>query len=40
MDSSEAETECSCSSSKYKYESCAHVLLGDLSITKAAKLGN
>ena len=31
---------CSCNSSRYKYESCGHVVTGDLSIIKDVKLRN
>ena len=31
---------CSCNFSRYKYESCGHVVTGDLSIIKDVKLGN
>ena len=31
---------CSCNSSRYKYESCGHVVTGDLSIIKDIKLRN
>ena len=31
---------CSCNSSMYKYESCGHIVTGDLSIIKDDKLRN
>ena len=31
---------CSCNSSRYKYESCGHVVTGDLGIIKDVKLRN
>ena len=40
MDCSTTGMVCSCNSSRYKYESCGHVVTGDLSIIKDVKLRN
>ena len=40
MDCGTAGMVCSCNSSRYKYESCGHVVTGDLSIIKDVKLRN
>ena len=40
MDCGTAGMVCSCNSSRYKYESCGHVVTGDLSINKDVKLRN
>ena len=40
MDCGTAGMVCSCNSSRYKYESCGHVVTGDLSIIKEVKLRN
>ena len=40
MDCGTAGMVCSCNSSRYKYESCGHVVTGDLSIIKDIKLRN
>ena len=40
MDCGTAGMVCSCNSSRYKYESCGHVVKGDLSIIKDVKLRN
>ena len=40
MDCGTAGMMCSCNSSRYKYESCGHVVTGDLSIIKDVKLRN
>ena len=40
MDCGTAGMVCSCNSSRYKYESCRHVVTGDLSIIKEVKLRN
>ena len=40
MNCSTAGMVCSCNSLRYKYESCGHVVTGDLSIIKDVKLRN
>ena len=40
MDCGTAGMVCSCNSLRYKYESCGHVVTGDLSIIKDVKLRN
>ena len=40
MDCGTASMVCSCNCSRYKYESCGHVVTGDLSIIKDVKLRN
>ena len=40
MNCGTAGMACSCNSLRYKYESCGHVVTGDLSIIKDSKFRN
>ena len=40
MDDGTTHLECNCNSSNYKYETCGHIVTGDLNIIKDVKLRN